>query len=135
MLWKWMLLNGWDHPSSLWNGLRTSFCIGWGHSLDGMRPPCELDETIIMHYMRPSFWNGWGHPLEWMWSSFRINDTILVKWEYPCEMDENILLNGRKTSHPWSLDLWCLDETSLSWQRMDGWASLSSMYSDFWHPV
>jgi hypothetical protein len=50
-------------------------------------------------------------------------------------MDENILLNGRKTSHPGSLFLWCLDETSMSWQRMDGWmdgwASLSSMYSDF----
>jgi hypothetical protein len=52
-------------------------------------------------------------------------------------MDENILLDGRKTSHPWSLDLWCLDETSLSWQRMDGWMDgwmgLSLIYI-FWHP-
>lgn len=111
MLWKWMLLNGWDHPS-LWNGLRTSF---W---MDETIHPFEMDEDIL--------WNGCDHPLECM-------TPILVKWEYPCEMDENILLDGRKTSHPWSLDLWCLDETSLSWQRigwMDGWMDgpLSHLY-------
>jgi len=101
------------HP--LWNGLRISFWIGWDHSFDWMRPP---------------LWIGWGHPLEWMWSSFRMDDTILVKWEYPCEMDEDILLNGRKTSHPWKFR-----PVVFRWNILelaeDGWMSLSLIYV-FW---
>ncbi len=118
MLWKWMLLNRWDHPS-LWNGLRTSFWIGWDHSFDGMKPPIwigwdhpfEMDEDILWNgcghpcEMRISLWNGWEHPSEWKknFSSWKFIP-VVFRW--------NI--------HELAEDGW-----------MDGWMGLSLIYV-FW---